>query len=129
MKNLTRSTIAVGIALVAVATASAGPAFAGRGGTSIYSSGSKEAAYAAFRDDVEKISAQDVLADGHSAVTVYVIEGESQATLWDHNGASSTPEVRTISRPEGKSIRFKACIGEYSNRSIIACANWTYGVF
>jgi len=104
-------------------------AVAGQDASAIYSSGSKEAAYAAFKSYGDKISAQDLLGDGRSAVTAYVIAGESTAYLWDSNGAGTTPVVRTIDRAEGKSVKFKACIGEYSSRRVIACTVWKYGVF
>lgn len=106
------------------------PALAGRNANAIYSSSSgRELAYAAFRSSGDKISAQDVAPDKHSAVTVYVIEGESTRYLWDHNGASSTAVIKTIGRAEGKSIKFKACIGEYSTRKVLHCSSNQYGVF
>lgn len=120
---------AAAVAVVVLLTANAPMAVAGRSASAIYSAGSKEAAYAAFRASGDKISAQDLLADKHSAVTKYVIAGESTAYLWDHDGAGRTPVIRTINRAEGKSVKFKACIGEYSSRRVIACSGWEYGVF
>lgn len=130
MKTSSRVLI-VGSVVAATMTAFAtAPAMAGTSVRAVYSnSGGRELAQGTFNADSEKISAQDLYADGKSAVTVYVIEGESQATLWDSNGASSTAVIRSIPRAEGKSIRIKSCIGESGTRTIEKCTGWKYGGF
>lgn len=130
MKILLRTLVAGCLAVAAMTAFATSPAMAAFSVRAVYANSSgRDLAQGTFNADTEKISAQDLAKDGKSAVTVYVIEGESQATLWDSNGSSSDAEIRSIPRAEGKSIRIKSCIGEYSGRDIQSCTGWKYGGF
>jgi endonuclease/exonuclease/phosphatase family metal-dependent hydrolase len=62
----------------------------------------------------EHILVYDNHSDGHSAVAVYWVEGETGAPhrVWNSAGANSDPAEAIFNVPAGTSVKFRACLGE-----------------
>lgn len=68
----------------------------------------------------EHLYVDDKLADGHSAVAVYWLEGGTGPfEVWNPNGNGSTVD-HNMELPEGSWIYYYVCLGEYGLRSILS---------
>jgi hypothetical protein len=61
----------------------------------------------------------DQVGDGHSAVAVYWLPDGSSHLIWNPNGNGTTVTVN-LELPEGSWITYRACLGEYGTKTLVA---------
>lgn len=80
-----------------------------------------------FKSKGEKLIVHDLKADGHSAVALLQEWRDGawrnkngkygkHGHFWNSKGFRAGPKVCNLSIPEGRAIRYRACIGERDNR-------------
>ncbi|WPB76906.1 hypothetical protein KYC5002_49005 [Archangium violaceum] len=87
----------------------------------VYAS-SRAGAYVTFNSYGDHFVVQDTAADGHSAL-VQILNGGTASTCRNNLGAGRTVDCN-YNFAEGRTILFRACVGEYGARKIIACADF-----
>lgn len=106
--------------------AGATSAFAGADGPTLCITG----ACSWFDNGGDRVWVNDTSADGHSAVTQVQVPGAGiYENLWDAQGAGTAfYKQYGTAVPEGDTVYYRPCIGEYGSRTLITCSSgWTHG--
>jgi len=78
------------------------------------------AAKVTFTSLGEHFKVYDRAADGHSVVVLqWLSDGTGPYFGWNPNGSGSVVDI-DLDLPEGDWIFFKACLGEYGNKTIVS---------
>jgi hypothetical protein len=90
------------------------------------------AAEATFQSYGEHFTVHDYAPDGHSAVGLLEYWNGSTNSpyswVWNSNGYSGSPVTVNYSIPEGRKVRYEACIGDSDagTGTITDCSDWRY---
>ncbi|MEU3409744.1 hypothetical protein ABZ760_00425 [Streptomyces sp. NPDC006658] len=78
-----------------------------------------------FKTHGDKFYIQDTKADGHSAVLQWKVAGR-QGDDWDRNGANNGWTVANRDFPEGATVQYRACWGDWRSQYIqlSSCSQW-----
>lgn len=118
MRRRLRNTVVVLGAVGALAMVIPGEAVADSSQCSVPSSTC--AGRVTFQSYGEVFKIYDQVGDGHSAVLLYWLsDGSGPYYGWNPNG-SGTQVTLNLELPEGDWIFYKACLGEYGDRSLVA---------
>jgi hypothetical protein len=118
MQRSLRSSLIVAGLVAAFTVAAPAPAFADSGQCSVPSGTC--AARVTFQSSGELFKIFDQSADGHSAVLLYWLsDGSGPYYGWNHAGNGTQVNV-DLALPEGDWIFYKACLGEYGTKTLVA---------
>jgi hypothetical protein len=125
MKKFWRSAMIALTAAVAMLGFGISPAFASADGPKVCVTG----ACVWFTNDGDVIHVQDTASDGHSAVAQVEVDSVGiYDNLWNPDGYTT---IRTYSYgtavPEGSTVYYRACTGEYGSLTLVSCSGWTHG--
>ncbi|MFE2046608.1 hypothetical protein ACFXAZ_38000 [Streptomyces sp. NPDC059477] len=82
-----------------------------------------------FLHDGDRFFVGDVCRDGHSAVLLGTVRGDSapEVVVWASEGVGDE-SVESYNVAEGTTVRVRACIGDFADEIYWGCGSWEQGV-